>query len=48
MAKLKCKICGYIMTFICKVCNFVLEEDKLPEDYKCPVCGIGAEHFKEQ
>ncbi len=36
------------MAFVCKVCDFILEEDELPDDYICPVCGVGAEHFEEQ
>ena len=28
------------MAYVCKVCGFVLEEDELPEDYVCPVCGV--------
>ena len=36
------------MAFVCKVCGFVLEEDELPEDYVCPVCGVPAANFEEQ
>ena len=30
----------------CKVCGYVYEGDKLPEDYICPVCKHGAEDFE--
>jgi rubredoxin len=36
------------MAYVCKVCGFVLEEDELPEDYVCPVCGVSAANFEEQ
>lgn len=31
--------------FICTVCGYVHEGDEAPE--KCPVCGVGADKFKE-
>ena len=31
--------------FICKVCGYVHEGDAAPE--KCPLCGVGADKFKE-
>ena len=34
--------------FVCKVCGYVYEGDALPEDYKCPLCGAGAEYFEEK
>ena len=33
--------------WVCTVCGYVYEGDKLPEDYKCPVCGVGINAFKE-
>ena len=33
--------------FVCTVCGYVYEGEKLPDDYVCPVCGVGAELFKE-
>ena len=33
---------------VCKVCGYVYEGDALPEDYKCPLCGAGAEYFEEK
>ena len=32
--------------FVCTVCGYVYEGDAAPE--KCPVCGVGADKFKEQ
>ena len=37
MKKFKCKICGYIV-----------ECEKLEEDYKCPICGVLKEQVEEQ
>ena len=34
--------------FVCKVCGYVYEGSALPEDYKCPVCGAGAQYFREE
>ncbi len=33
--------------YICSVCGYAYEGESLPEDYTCPVCGRGAEYFKE-
>ena len=33
--------------WVCTVCGYVYEGEKLPEGYKCPVCGVGANMFKE-
>lgn len=29
----------------CQVCGYIYEGDSLPSDYKCPVCGQGADKF---
>lgn len=29
----------------CSVCDYEYEGDELPEDYVCPICGVGAENF---
>ena len=34
--------------FVCKVCGYVYEGGALPEDYKCPLCGAGAEYFRQE
>lgn len=30
----------------CKICGYVYEGEKVPDDYKCPVCGVGANFFE--
>lgn len=40
--------------YVCTVCGYVFEEtpDKLwadlPDDWVCPLCGVGKEEFEEQ
>lgn len=31
----------------CDVCGYIYEGEKLPEDYKCPVCKMDATHFQK-
>lgn len=33
--------------YVCTVCGFVYEGNELPEDYECPVCGVGADQFEK-
>lgn len=33
--------------FKCEVCGYIYEGEELPADYKCPVCGMGADRFAE-
>lgn len=33
--------------WVCKLCGYVYEGDELPADYKCPICGAGADQFEE-
>ena len=35
--------------FVCTVCGYEVEVDtpELPEDYVCPVCGVGPDQFEE-
>ena len=33
--------------FVCTVCGYVYEGDELPEDYECPLCGVGPDIFEE-
>ncbi|MBQ7544877.1 MAG: MBL fold metallo-hydrolase [Synergistaceae bacterium] len=33
--------------WVCTVCGYVYEGERLPEGYKCPVCGVGTDKFKE-
>ncbi len=35
-----------IVGWRCKICNYVYEGSKLPEDYICPLCGHGADDFE--
>ena len=43
------------MKYICTACSWVYDEevegkkfDELPEDYVCPLCGVGKELFEKQ
>lgn len=38
---------GKVRRFKCEVCGYIYEGEELPADYKCPVCGMGADKFKE-
>ncbi len=42
------------MKYICNVCGYVYDEEAegirwedLPEDYKCPLCGVGKDQFSK-
>lgn len=35
-----------IVGWRCKICNYVYEGSKLPEDYACPLCGHGSDDFE--
>ena len=30
----------------CTLCGYVVEMDELPDDFKCPICGVGKEFFE--
>ncbi len=34
--------------FLCKVCGYVHEADELPDDFKCPLCGVNVSMFVEK
>ena len=34
--------------WVCTVCGYVYYGDEVPEDYKCPLCGLGKEYFKRK
>ena len=38
---------GKARRFKCEVCGYIYEGEELPDDYKCPVCGMGADQFTE-
>ena len=31
--------------WVCTICGYVVYEDELSDDYKCPICGVGKELF---
>lgn len=31
----------------CQICGYIYEGETLPQDFKCPICGQGVEHFKK-
>ena len=31
----------------CKVCGYEYEGEELPEDFVCPVCGVGPDQFEK-
>ena len=33
--------------YVCKICGYVYEGDKLPDDYICPLCKHGVADFEE-
>ena len=34
--------------FVCEVCGYVYEGEELPQDYECPLCGVGPDQFSEE
>lgn len=36
-----------VKKWVCTVCGYVYEGGKVPDDYKCPLCGAGPSFFKE-
>ena len=33
--------------YVCQVCGYIHEGGPLPEDFRCPVCGVGADKFNK-
>ncbi len=33
--------------YVCTVCGYEYVGEELPEDFVCPLCGVGAESFEE-
>lgn len=44
MAKYVCEVCGYEYDEEVEGVPF----DQLPDDYACPLCGVGKEEFKKE
>ncbi len=34
--------------WVCTVCGYIYYGEELPEDFKCPLCGVGKELFKKK
>ncbi len=34
--------------WVCTICGYVYYGDTLPDNFKCPACGVGSELFKKQ
>lgn len=34
--------------WVCTVCGYVYEEDELPTDFKCPICGVPSNLFEKK
>ena len=38
--------------YVCDVCGYIYDSDvpfdQLPEDWVCPLCGVGKDEFTEQ
>lgn len=34
--------------WVCTACGYVYYGDEVPDDYKCPLCGLGKEFFKKK
>lgn len=34
--------------YVCPVCGYVYYGDSLPDDYRCPICGVLGSEFKKQ
>lgn len=36
------------IAWVCKICGYVYYGEELPEDFKCPACGVGPEMFEKK
>ena len=38
--------------YVCKICGYVYDGEmpfeQLPDDWTCPLCGVGKDHFETQ
>ena len=33
-------------SWVCSVCGYIYEGEELPDDFVCPVCGVGPDKFE--
>jgi rubrerythrin len=33
--------------FVCRICGYIHEAERLPDDFTCPLCGRPASDFEE-
>lgn len=45
---IKVKTENGVYAWVCTICGYVEYMEELPEDYKCPKCGVGKEYFKKE
>lgn len=38
---------GSSIRWKCMICGYIYEGDPLPEGFKCPICGVGADMFEK-
>ncbi len=43
------------MKYVCEICGYVYDEEaegvafnNLPDDYACPLCGVGKDQFTQE
>ena len=36
------------IAWVCQICGYVYYGDELPDDFKCPMCGVGKQLFKRR
>ena len=34
--------------WVCNLCGYVYYGEELPEDFTCPICGVGKENFSKK
>ena len=34
--------------WVCTICGYVYYGEELPDDFKCPLCGVGKEFFEKK
>ena len=34
--------------WVCTICGYVYYGEELPEDFVCPICGVGKELFQKK